>query len=91
VVKLELQNNNTTEETTIMSKDTRTLGKIVQIDDARIRDHLGELVRGTVEETLNAMLVAARLRHIAGTKWGTRRYLSMEALEKQLLEKQHSA
>jgi len=32
------------------------------------------------------MLVAARLRHIAGTKWGTRRYLSMEALEKQSLE-----
>ncbi|MEM9644083.1 MAG: transposase, partial [Planctomycetota bacterium] len=23
------------------------------------------------------MLVAARLRHIAGTKWGTRRYLDM--------------
>ena len=41
-----------------MSKDTRTLGKIVQIDDARIQDHLGELVRGTVEETLNAMLDA---------------------------------
>ena len=27
------------------------------------------------------MLVAARLRHIAGTKWGTRRYLCMEALQ----------
>ena len=26
------------------------------------------------------MLVAARLRHIAGTKWGTRRYLTMELL-----------
>lgn len=26
------------------------------------------------------MLVAARLRHIAGTKWGTRRYLCMERL-----------
>jgi putative transposase len=26
------------------------------------------------------MLVAARLRHIAGTKWGTRRYLSMDKL-----------
>ena len=26
------------------------------------------------------MLVAARLRHIAGTKWGSRRYLSMERL-----------
>jgi len=27
------------------------------------------------------MLVAARLRHIAGTKWGTRRYLSMDRLK----------
>ncbi len=26
------------------------------------------------------MLVAARLRHIAGTKWGSKRYLSMERL-----------
>jgi hypothetical protein len=26
------------------------------------------------------MLVAARLRHIASTKWGKRRYLAMEAL-----------
>lgn len=29
------------------------------------------------------MLVAARLRHIAGTKWGYRRYLSMELLSDQ--------
>ena len=27
------------------------------------------------------MLVGARLRHIAGTKWGTRRYLGMEHLK----------
>ena len=26
------------------------------------------------------MLVAARLRHVAGTKWGTRRYMNMERL-----------
>ena len=26
------------------------------------------------------MLVAARLRHVAGTKWGTRRYLDMSRL-----------
>ena len=32
------------------------------------------------------MLCAARLRHIAGTKWGTRRYLNMEPLLKQALE-----
>ena len=41
-----------------MKKDTRTLNKVVQIDERRIQDHLGELVRGTVEETLNAMLDA---------------------------------
>jgi hypothetical protein len=28
------------------------------IDETRIRGHLGEMVRGTVEETLNAMLDA---------------------------------
>ena len=33
------------------------------------------------------MLVAARLRHIAGTKWGTKRYLSMELLQTQNIEK----
>ncbi|MCG2631935.1 MULTISPECIES: transposase [Bradyrhizobium] len=34
------------------------MGQVIQIDEARIRDHLGEMVRGTVEETLNAMLEA---------------------------------
>jgi len=29
------------------------------------------------------MLVAARLRHIAGTRWGTRRYLDMQRLREQ--------
>jgi putative transposase len=27
-----------------------TMGQVIQIDEARIRDHLGEMVRGTVEE-----------------------------------------
>ena len=30
------------------------MGQVIQIDEARIREHLGEMVRGTVEETLNA-------------------------------------
>ena len=34
------------------------MGQVIQIDEERIRDHLGEMVRGTVEETLNAMLDA---------------------------------
>jgi putative transposase len=29
------------------------------------------------------MLVAARLRHIAGTRWGTKRYLDMERRREQ--------
>ena len=33
------------------------------------------------------MLVAARLRHIAGTKWGTRRYMAMERLAEMDREK----
>ena len=38
--------------------DERPMGQVIQIDEARIRDHLGEMVRGTVEETLNALLDA---------------------------------
>ena len=29
-----------------------SIGQVIQTDEARIRDHLGEMVRGTVEETL---------------------------------------
>jgi putative transposase len=32
------------------------------------------------------MLVAARLRHVAGTKWGSRRYMNMDRLKEQQLE-----
>ena len=38
--------------------DEKSMGQVIQIAEARIRDHLGEMVRGTVEETLNAMLDA---------------------------------
>ncbi len=38
--------------------DGKTMGEVIQIDEGRIRDHLGEMVRGTVEEALNAMLDA---------------------------------
>ena len=34
------------------------LGQVIQNEEARIKDHLGEMVRGTVEEALNAMLDA---------------------------------
>jgi len=31
-------------------------GKIIEINEQKVKDHLGEFVRNTVEETLNAML-----------------------------------
>jgi putative transposase len=34
--------------------DEKPMGQVIQIDEARIRDHLGEMVRGTVEEMLDA-------------------------------------
>ena len=43
-----------------MSEDRETTGlsNVVRIDDERIRDHLGQIVRGTVEDTLNSLLDA---------------------------------
>lgn len=37
---------------------TKPLGKVIRIDESEIRGHLDEMVRGTVEETLNALLEA---------------------------------
>lgn len=41
-----------------MSEKDDTMGQVIQIDEGRIHEHLGEMVRGTVEEALNAMLDA---------------------------------
>ena len=43
-----------------MEEDSKgtDLGNVIRIDDERIRDHLGAIVRGSVEETLNALLEA---------------------------------
>ena len=30
-------------------RDDKLMGNVIHIDEARIRDHLGEMVRGTVE------------------------------------------
>ena len=37
---------------------SKKLGNVIEINESQIQDHLGELVRGTVEETLNSMLDA---------------------------------
>jgi putative transposase len=39
-------------------ESVKNLNKVIKIDEARIKNHLGEMVRSTVEETLNDMLNA---------------------------------
>jgi len=45
----------------------KPLGPVVQIDEGRIREHLDEVVRSTVEETLNALL-DAEADHLCGAR-----------------------
>ncbi len=62
-----MQNSNST-------KATQNLNKVIKIDEAQIRDHLGEMVRSTVEQTLNDMLDAE-----ADQLCGAERYERTEA------------
>ena len=39
-------------------QDVGKLSQVIQIGEGKIQEHLGEVVRSTVEETLNAMLDA---------------------------------
>jgi len=53
-----------------VGEDTaKKLGGVVQIDESRIREHLGELVRGSVEDTLNALLEAEADRLCRASLW----------------------
>jgi putative transposase len=43
----------------------KAMAQVIQVDEARIRDHLGEMVRGTcgtVEQPLNALLEMRKSR-----------------------------
>ena len=57
-----------------MEEDSRgtELGNVIRIDDDRVREHLGRIVRGTVEETLNMeenlRRAAERARAVPGTE-----------------------
>jgi putative transposase len=45
-------------EPTEAGSETKVLGSVVQIDEGKIQAHLDQVVRSTVEETLNALLDA---------------------------------
>ncbi len=53
---------------------TKPLSNVIRIDDERIQDHLKHIVRGSVEETLNALLDAEADRLV-----GAGRYVRTEA------------
>lgn len=53
-----------------MAQDNTTpLGNFIHIDDERIQDHLGRIVRGSVEETLNALLDAEADRLVGADRY----------------------
>jgi putative transposase len=56
-------------EPTGAGSEAKALGSVVQIDEGKIQSHLDEVVRSTVEETLNALLDAE-----ADQLCGARRY-----------------
>ena len=44
------------EKTMAQKQSTTNRGTIIQINEEQVKNHLGEIVRGTVQETLNALL-----------------------------------
>jgi putative transposase len=54
-------------EPTEAGSETKALGSVVQIDEGKIQAHLDQVVRSTVEETLNALL-DAEADHLCGAR-----------------------
>ena len=79
------------------------LSQVIRIDEGQIRTNnpLERIMReirrrsrvvGCFPDGQSAlMLAAARLRYIAGTKWGMRRYLNMDRLKELKQEQQGTA
>jgi transposase-like protein len=49
--------------------DSQVLGNVIKIDDERVRGHLDWIVRGTVDETLNALLDAEADRLVGAGRY----------------------
>ncbi len=88
---------NSPDEITLILRDTLEKGSFIEIFDfpyptIRTNNTIERLNReikrrtkaiGAFPDGQSAlMLVCARLRHVAGTQWGTRRYMNMEHLSK---------
>jgi hypothetical protein len=81
-------------------KDVVALHEAIEIKEQKIQAHLDEMVRATVEETMNAFPdavadrlcrakryehTAARLRHITGTRYGRNTNMDNSRLTKMEL------
>ena len=53
-----LQDDNRTEQCSASVPEAKDLSQIIRIDEAKVSGHLNDLVRKTVQETLNEMLDA---------------------------------
>jgi putative transposase len=53
----------------ISDEGTKNLSNVIKIDEKVIQDHLGEMIKGTVEDTLNALLDAEADRLCQATKY----------------------
>jgi len=64
----------------------RVLSNVIKIDDERIKGHLDRIVRGTVEETLNALLHTEADRLVGAGRYerGERRNYRSGHYERQL-------
>ena len=81
-----------------MSEDSRgtTPRNLIRIGDKRVREHPGRIMReirrrnrvvGAFPDRQSALnLAAARLRHIAGTRWSTKRYLNVTLIPQNATE-----
>ena len=59
------------------------LGNVITIDDERIKNHLDRIVRGSVEETLNALLHAEANR-LCNAKHSLRHPSTVSDLNKKI-------
>lgn len=50
-------------------KAVKPLNRVIQIDEGKIQDHLGKVVRKTVEDTLNGLLEAEADRLCKATRY----------------------
>jgi len=66
------------------AESEKNLSKVIKIDEARIKNHLGEMVRSTVEETLNDMLnaEAPSKKHLWRCTWRACLFVELRILPK---------